>query len=87
MLPRGESDSTSDHLPPPCVGLQGAEQDLGLVRTVYAALHHLLQHGVHRARPEVVREMLHLLPVQVGATVPLLVDVHTHWEKTGSARR
>lgn len=77
---------TSDHLPSSRVGLQGTEQDFGLVGRVYTCLHHLLEHGVHWPWAKVVWQMLHLLPVQVGTTVPMLVHIHTHWEKDTNRR-
>lgn len=74
--------STSDDLSSAGVRLQGAEQHFRLVRAVDARLDHLLEHAVHWTRAKVVRQMLHLLPVQVGAAVSMLVHIHTHWTDT-----
>lgn len=63
------------------MGLQGAEQDLRLVRAVYAGLDHLLEHAVDWSRSKVVRQMLHLLPVEVGAAVSVFVHVYTNWKR------
>lgn len=61
------------------MSLQSAEQHLRLVRTVYTRLHDLLEHSVHWAWAKVVWQMLHLLPVEVRTTVPVLVHIHAHW--------
>lgn len=63
------------------MGLQGAEQDLRLVCAVYAGLDHLLEHAVDWSRSKVVRQMLHLLPVEVGAAVPMFIHVYTNWKR------
>ena len=64
------------------MSLQSAEQDFRLVCAVDARLNHLLEHSVHWPRPKVVWQMLHLLPVQVGAAVSMLIHIHTHWNNT-----
>lgn len=74
--------STSDNLSSPWVSLQSTEQDFRLVCTVYTWLDHLLEHSVHWPRSKVVWQMLHLLPVQVEATVSMLIHIHTHWNNT-----
>lgn len=76
------SQSTSDHLSSSRVGLQGAEQDFRLVCTVGAGLDHLLEHAVDWSRSKVVRQMLHLLPVEVGAAVSVFIHVYTNCNST-----
>lgn len=64
------------------MGLQGAEQDFRLVCAVYAGLDHLLEHAVDWSRSKVVRQMLHLLPVEVGAAVSVFIHVYTNCNST-----
>lgn len=64
------------------MGLEGAEQDFRLVCTVYAGLDHLLEHAVDWSRSKVVRQMLHRLPVEVGAAVSMFIHVYTNCNST-----
>lgn len=54
---------------------QEGEHRFLLEGAVDAALDGLLEHHGGPVRSEVIRELLDLLPVQVGADVRLLVDV------------
>lgn len=74
--------STSDNLSSSWVSLQSTEQDFRLVCAVYTWLDHLLEHSIHWPWSKVVRQMLHLLPVQVGTAVSMLIHIHTHWNDT-----
>lgn len=65
---------TRDHLTAIALLDQGEDQLL-LVGTVDARLHGLLQDGRRPLGPEVLGELLHLPPLQVGPGVGLLVDV------------
>lgn len=51
-----------------------------LESTVNAALNGLLKHHRGSVGPKVIGKLLDLLPVQVGPSVRLLVDVDTDWK-------
>ncbi len=78
--------STSDHLSSTALALQGIPEALWLVRTVQTGLNRLLQNQIYRLRPEVIRQSLNLLTVQMWAAVPVFVHIYAHWwKRTGQA--
>lgn len=72
---------TSDDLSAVWLRLQEAEERFGLVRAVHTCLHGVLQHCVHRAGPEMIRQLQHQLPVQMWAALAVLIHVHAHWRR------
>lgn len=55
-----------------------AEDGFLVISTVDASLDSLLQHHRGAGWPKMVRELLHLLLIQVGACVAVLVQVNTN---------
>lgn len=60
--------------------LQEAEERFGLVGAVHTCLYGVLQHRVHRAWSEMIRQLQHQLSVQMRPTLTMLVHVHAHWK-------
>lgn len=77
------SSHTSYHFPSMMARFQKSKDCFGLIGTIHTSLHSLLKYHVDSTWSKVIWKLLNLLLIQVRPRISMLVDINTHWKRTG----